>query len=70
MWLTVGQVINQHGEAITPAALESMKYLEVVIKESMRMRPIAAGAFRRASKTFVLQGYTIEKVISTSLPSQ
>ncbi len=59
------QVIKKHGEVITPAALESMTYLGLVVKESIRISPTIQGVFRRASKTFPLGKYSIEKVIET-----
>jgi hypothetical protein len=63
--LALKQVIKRHGEEINAAALESMIYLGVVIKESLRVLPISAGSFRRARKTFPLQKYSIEKVCAT-----
>ncbi|GMH35302.1 hypothetical protein BSKO_03170 [Bryopsis sp. KO-2023] len=47
------------GKEISSDVLEKMPYLEAVLKETMRLETPAPSGFRRATKTFELDGYKI-----------
>ena len=51
----------EHGAGIDGASLKAMGYLDLVIREILRLHPIVGGAFRRATKDFDLGGYRIRK---------
>ena len=48
-------------ENFTPDNLKAMTYLDMVLKEVMRLVPPVGGGFRKAIKTFELGGYRIPK---------
>ncbi|GKY96913.1 hypothetical protein MPSEU_000650200 [Mayamaea pseudoterrestris] len=51
-----------HGEVLTKEALDKeCPYLEAVVKETMRIRPISGGIPRRATSTIVMDGKQIPK---------
>jgi len=53
------QIIEEFGVEITPKALGTMSYADAVMKETMRLRVLVGGVFRRVTKTFELDGYRI-----------
>ncbi|KAK9828793.1 hypothetical protein WJX72_002103 [[Myrmecia] bisecta] len=55
------QVREDHGSAITDAALRDMKYADAVIKEALRRTPIVKHLIRRAIKSFEVDGYLVPK---------
>lgn len=57
------QVVAEHGPAMDAAALKAMTYLDMVVREMLRVHPIVGGVFRKALKDFELPGgYHIPKV--------
>ncbi|GLV43367.1 Cytochrome P450 301a1 [Carabus blaptoides fortunei] len=66
----VRQFLPNKDTPITKEALNEMRYLKAVIKETTRMAPIGTGNFRRLPKDLVLAGYQIPRgvdVISANL---
>jgi cytochrome P450 len=55
----IDRVVGQR--AIATSDLEQMPYLEMVLKESMRLLPVTAVVSRQAVENVVLQGYTLPK---------
>ncbi len=52
----------EHGPEIDGAAVKAMTYTEAVVREILRLHPIAGGTFRRALQDFDLFGYYVPKV--------
>lgn len=51
---------SKHGDSLTKADLDSdAPYLDAVVKESLRMRPISGGIPRMATRDIVVDGVTI-----------
>lgn len=57
----VRSVLPDIDTPITMDKLESMPYLRAVIKESMRLTPVALGLTRKTNKDLVLSGYLVPK---------
>lgn len=56
------QIHKTHGDALTKDILDNeCIYLEAVIKEVMRIRPISGGQYRRVKSTMVVDGMQIPK---------
>lgn len=53
---------NLNGEALSYESFTQMKYLDMIISESLRMCPIATELKRRATKPYVLENSNGEKV--------
>ncbi|GBF88018.1 cytochrome P450 [Raphidocelis subcapitata] len=49
-------VLAAHGEALTPAAVAAAPYATAVIRETLRIRPVVAGAMRTAVRDVELPG--------------
>lgn len=52
---------NTPDQVITAKALADMHYAEAVIKETLRLRPVAANLVRRANEAFTLGGFQVPK---------
>lgn len=49
---------------LTPEIIQKMTYLKAVVKEGMRVKPIALGTPRQIEKDLILSGYQIPKNVS------
>ena len=55
------EIRSKYGEELTQQTLESCTYLEAVIKETMRIKPLEAQEMRKVEKTIVVDGKQIPK---------
>ena len=55
------QIVAEFGEELTQKSLEKCTYLECVIKETLRLKPIEASELRKVEQTVVVDGKQIPK---------
>ncbi|KAL9180525.1 hypothetical protein ACHAXT_010978 [Thalassiosira profunda] len=55
------ELCSEYGEELTPKTLEKCTYLDAVIKEAMRIKPLEAQEARLVGETFVLDEQQIPK---------
>lgn len=53
------QAVLKKGEPVTPEVLGQLRYLKAVVKESLRLTPVASGLPRTLPETLVVCGYEI-----------
>mmetsp|Transcript_32847 Transcript_32847/g.72560 ORF Transcript_32847/g.72560 Transcript_32847/m.72560 type:complete len:510 (+) Transcript_32847:86-1615(+) len=53
------KVVKEFGEQLNLKAVNAMTYLDVTVKEAMRLMPAANGGFRRAKQPLEVLGHTI-----------
>jgi len=55
------EVISEYGQELTPKVLENVPYLEAVIKETMRIKPLETTEARMVKETVTVNGKQIPK---------
>jgi cytochrome P450 len=55
------QIVAEHGEHLTPAAMKDMRYTEACVKEALRMIPIIGSVCRQLLQDVDVCGYKLTK---------